>query len=199
MKKRYFSIDPWALLISLFILVALILIFILLDSFQEPCGGYDRFDVKTCQDKEASMIHLKTINTTISQLRLKWSPVKIASNTPRLLQEMQTYTVDCRIVKYLAENDGDYHLVLADLKDGSTLVAEMPNPLCSMVQKSKFINQFTNARTELLKYAKGGKVKDGVYRIKGVLFFDQTHSKNPTGNAPFSTELHPILSFKKVV
>lgn len=170
---------------------------IALCSFQEYCGGIERWPVKTMQDKDAGMVNMRTINTTVNRLRQKKSLVKIIGTTPRQIDEMQTYTVDCYINKYILEPDGDYHLVISDPKTGETMIAEIPNPLCDRVQGSKYISYFSRSRSEFLKYAKGGKCL-GLFRIKGCLFFDKAHSIAPIGDAPFHAEIHPVLTFKKI-
>lgn len=167
---------------------------------ENPCGGVERWDVKTLSDPDADKVVMKTTYTTVSKL-IELSPgKKIGNKTPRFGVEFNTYTIKCKIKYWSREEDGDIHLVLVDLKDSTkTMIGEIPNLSCDSVASAtnKYNKYFVEAEKEFLKYKLSrNRVKSGIYQIKGVAFFDQKHGQK--GLAPNGIELHPILKFKKL-
>lgn len=166
---------------------------------QEPCGGRDRWDVKNLTDESIGKVNLKPITTTVDSLRKIKPEKKVGDNMGRFGIEFNTYEINCKIREYVKEDDGDYHLVLMDLSDTSkTMIGEIPDPSCPSVAKSKHVKKFSSTR----KYfednvrLKGRKVKYGIYKIRGVAFYDQPHKQ--LGVAPNAIELHPIIKMTKL-
>lgn len=185
-----------------FKIILLTIFFFIFSSFQQedPCGGVSRWDVKTLTDKDASLINKKAIHTTITDL-IKFDPGKsIRLKTPRFGIEFNTYEITCKIKYWIREDDGDLHLVLVDVKDSTkTMIGEIPNLSCDSiaVKTNKNNKNFVSAEQEFLKYAlKKHMVKDGVYQVKGIGFFDKKHGQK--GLAPNGIEIHPILKIRKI-
>ena len=163
--------------------------------YGQICGGIDQWDLKTMTDVYANNVKLTPIKTTVAELRKIPAPIKCLSRTE---EELKTYQVDCKIVDYRLEEDGDYHLVLIDLKDTTlTIVAEIPDYTCPSVAQSKQASKYKKARDEFEKHkAPNKKVKDGIYRVVGVCFFDKIHGQ--LGISDNGIELHPVLKFAKI-
>lgn len=175
--------------------IFLIMIFFLSVSFKKDCG-VDRWNVKTLSDKESVNIKWTPIRTTVKSLSqiIRTYPIdKTIDKKIRFGYEFNVYEIRCRIKEYRKEDDGDYHLVLVDLKDTtSTIVGEVVNPLCVDIKKNNFFSTFVSAREEFEKITIAhNKVKSGTYTIIGVCFFDKIH--NQLGVAPNGIELHPIM------
>lgn len=179
------------------VFITLSIISILLTSFKQDCGK-ERWDVKNLSDKEAKSIKWTPIRTTVkslSQLKQEY-PVndKTFNKKIRFGYEFNIYEIKCRIREYRKEDDGDYHLVLVDLKDTtSTIVGEIVNPLCTDISKNNnYLNTFISTRSEFEKMKIAhNKVKSGTYTVIGVCFFDKIHGQ--LGVAPNGVELHPIM------
>jgi hypothetical protein len=167
---------------------------------EKPCvEGIDRWSVKTMTDSLAKKVRLTPIKSSILEMRSFKPGRKIGGKTPRFGEEFKTYEIVCRITEYIREADGDFHLVLADtLYPDSTIVGEIPDPLCPSVQKSTQINKITTSRVYFVENVKekAGRTKPGIYRVKGIAFFDKVHGQK--GGAKNGIEIHPILSIKKL-
>lgn len=178
---------------------AIILVAFICGKVDEECGGKERWDVKTVQDKESEKIRWTPIASNIKTLRALTQvyPAKF-DKSKRYGFEFNTYQIDCKIVKYLSEDDGDYHLVLVDPTDSTkTIIGEIPNPTCERVAKSKYAGSFSYSRKTFESYEiSKNKVADGVYRVVGVCFFDKIHGQ--TGVAPNGIELHPIMDIERI-
>jgi hypothetical protein len=165
---------------------------------QEECGGNERWDVKTLQDSLAHKINFTPKQTTVGNLTTLRHVEKVGNHTERFGNEFVCYQIDCRIREYRLEEDGDYHLVLVDMKDSSkTIIGEIPDFNCEKVKTSKFIKNFIDARVTFQKYIlpKHG-VKDGVYTITGVCFYDKIHGQLGVCKDN-GLELHPIMDIIK--
>ena len=163
------------------------------------CSGEERWNVKTLTDVDAKKINFKADTVTIDYITKIQPDRKISSKLPRFGIEFKTYVIVCGIREYRREEDGDYHLVLYDLKDTTkTMIGEIPFTFCSSVAASKYAKKFeqsTDYFEEKIRDRKN-KTKKGVYKIYGVAFYDKKH--NQLGLAPNGIEIHPILSIKKV-
>lgn len=179
------------------VIVAFLLYFIANAFNREPCGGHERWDVKTLQDTGAHNIKFVPIQSSITNLRNLTHTVKIGNHTPRFGTEFNCYQIDCRIREYRIEDDGDVHLVLVEVKDSTkTMVGEIPDINCQQIRNSKFIKSFAGARQEFETFKLPHyKVKDGIYTITGVCFFDKVHGQ--LGVAPNGVEIHPIMDIVK--
>jgi hypothetical protein len=161
--------------------------------------GVARWDVKTLTDTKVKNVNFKPKRSSIRKLGEIKVPVTILNNTPRLPAECNTYIITCRITQWRLEEDGDYHLVLVDIKDSTkTMVGEIPDPECEVMADCPKLTEITYARNDF--YAKyklpKHKVEPGTYQVTGVFFFDRKH--NQLGMAPNGAELHPIIGIKKL-
>ena len=180
--------------------IFLILLIFLFSSFQEQIKeGSERWDIKTLTDASSNKINFLPVASTISKLIQIKPPKTIKNNPQRTSEEFGCYVIQCRVTKYLSEDDGDYHLVLSEVNipTSITMIGEIPNPECPTVQKSKYFNKIQKVRLQFnsLKVSKD-QIQDGIYNIYGVAFFDKKHGQN--GLAPNGIEIHPILSITKV-
>lgn len=165
---------------------------------KQKCNGKERWEVKTMVDEEAGDINTKrSTRTTITELvETKIRPDNWGNDAPRLEDENKLYTVKCRIIDALPQQDGDIHLALEDVDNPeATIVAEMPDPRCANVKESPYAENFRLVRNKFLTQYQHG-YEDGVFEIKGVLFHDKrNHGK---GGNQEGIELHPVFSIKKV-
>ena len=163
------------------------------------CGGDERWDVKTLTDADAKKVNFKADTVTVDYLIKIQPDRKIGNKLSRFGVEFKTFVVVCGIREYRREDDGDYHLVLYDLKDtNKTMIGEIPLTFCSSVSKSKYAKKFEQSADyfEQKVMDKKYKTKKGVYKIYGPAFYDKKHGQ--LGLAPNGIEIHPILSIKKV-
>jgi hypothetical protein len=176
--------------------IALVAIMVTMISlkYQAIKPGKERWAVKTVTDKDSASIYPKPVNTTIAALRSAKPPTKITFNLPRFGPvEKTTWTITCTVREYLAEADGDFHLVLVDTA-GNTMIGEIPNPL--FCEHSRFRNQITDARKKFISLVIDGRlIKTGIYKITGIGYFDPIHGQ--TGVAPNGIELHPIINIQQ--
>jgi hypothetical protein len=183
---------------SIVIAIAVVLLTTAFVVFDNPCGGKERWDVKTLTDTAVSRINFKPKSVTIERLIQTVPGRKIGNNTPRFGLEFNVCTVICKIREYRTEDDGDKHLVLVSTVDSTvTMIGEIPNLMCDTTNSNKFRPKFDSCLAEFKKYTlKNYKVKPGKYKVTGVIFYDKIHGQ--LGVAPNGIELHPILSIKKV-
>lgn len=156
------------------------------------CGS-DRWNVKTCAD--TTKIDTNAVFTTIPALASLKAP-KWSRKLPRTKYECKIVTVQCFIIKYLKEDDGDYHLVLKD-STGKTMIAEIPSLSC-VSATNKFYDKLKIARAQFDSSYKisSSKVKPGVYEITGVIYFDKIHGQ--AGVAKNGIEIHPVFAIKLI-
>jgi len=162
-----------------------------------PSCGVDRIKVKSCSDSDAVKINSTPRKTSIKTLTSKSAPDKISKKLPRTGLEFKTYKIQAKITYWNTQEDGDFHLVLQDLKDSTlTMIGEIPDPNCDEVKNGIFFKQIESARKSfnLIKWTKN-RVLPGIYNITGVAFFDKVHGQK--GVAKNGIELHPILSIEK--
>lgn len=164
---------------------------------ENPSCGIERVKIKTCSDSDAVDINIKPRSTSIKTLISKEAPKKISKNLPRTGIEFKTYKIRAKITYWNIQEDGDFHLVLRDLKDSTlTIIGEIPDPNCDEVKNGIFYKEIEAARKSfnLIKLTRN-RVKAGTYIITGVAFFDKIHGQK--GVAKNGIELHPILSIDK--
>ena len=164
-------------------------------NLNDECGGKGRWRVKTLADKEAKSIDMKPKPTTIAALLLQKDSRIIADSSQRAGIEFNTYEVSCYIRKFKKEDDGDYHLVLADINDKSkTLIGEIPDPDCTLAQTSIYSMRLHEIRKAFESMDKSHKqLKRHIFKVTGVAFFDKEHQKKNKDRAANNLELHPIL------
>src|SRR5579864_1689985 len=85
--------------------------------------GRDRWNVKTLTDPAAAQVDLTPTPSTVEALRVLPVPGVIEFGTPRLSQELHTYTVTARLLWDKLETDSDFHVVIAGQSD-ATIIAE---------------------------------------------------------------------------
>jgi len=107
--------------------------------------------------------------------------------------ETQTYKVRARLIDYKLEEDGDVHIVIADVEDPSkTMIAEIPSPDCAGACASRHVEEFRTASAVITKLSNQAPRASVV--VTGVGFFDFLHGQ--TGAAPNGIELHPVLKIE---
>jgi hypothetical protein len=178
-------------------LLTLILTLICLLVF--PCGGSERWDVKTLTDPGASKVDYKHIRLASITDLVILTPGQIGNTTPRHGAEFGVVAVTCSVSYWKYEADSDIHIVMNDLKyPSTTMIAEIPSPNCEVAKQSKFVDSFSNSKRAFLTFKKTAHtIQPGIYEITRVIFFDKLHGQ--TGLAiPSGVELHPILHFRKI-
>lgn len=156
--------------------------------------GIERWRIKTISDG-ANIDTINVVNEEISNL-VKLNPPKWHENLSRLDEERKYVKVICNISYYKTEEDGDYHLVLEDIKTGDTMIGEIASVECKNTF-SFYANCFKKAKYEFKQNIKSAhKLNPGIYEIKGVLFFDKKHGQK--GLAPNGIEIHPIFHIRKL-
>ena len=115
--------------------------------------------------------------------------------------ECQVWELTGQLVEFKAEDDGDFHVVLADLEETAlTMIVEIPDPNCAGVCDSPHSADIVRAResfTQVLGLSprRFQRMTQAVaVTVTGVGFFDFKHRQ--TGLAPNGVELHPVISFK---
>jgi hypothetical protein len=105
--------------------------------------------------------------------------------------------VRAALVKMKMEDDGDYHLVIADPgPNGKRMVVEFRDPNCDGAMQSKKRASMASARKALRDHCgtppssfKKGMLS-GTATVKGVGFFDFLHAGDQAENG---IELHPVV------
>lgn len=175
----------------------------------QPCGGVQRWDVKTASDKNVNKVvnPAKVVPTTVHDLllRKKVNPWKV--NLPRQIAfdaatnpavEKTAWQInEVPLVKIKFEPDNDIHLIVRDRDPKfakSLLTIEFPDTACKGAFDSPFKAQMANARKAVITACgnppKHYKKIKGSATITGIGFFDKEHG------APSSTELHPAIEFQ---
>jgi hypothetical protein len=159
--------------------------------------GTERWPEKTLSDPFASKVRLTPRPETVETLRHLPRVVGIGGQRG-LGTERTTFRVKARLVGIKQEPDSDFHLVIADLVTGKTMIAEFPSQACDRGAKPTLRARMQKARVAVVDAC--GFAPDASYRhlsgiatITGVGFFDFPH--NQTGHAPNDLELHPVLKF----
>ncbi len=164
--------------------------------------------MKTGVDTQAAAVTLTPTVAAIADLVALPAPADPDTIPDRLAPtEDAVYQITATLIAYKLEQDGDYHLVIADT-NGATMIAEIPDP--DFCAGSVWLTQITAARAafDVRFHAELAGLKTlmaavdaGVPMITkvavpvtltGVGFFDRLHGQ--TGVAPNGAELHPVLS-----
>lgn len=169
-----------------------------------PCGvrcGTDRWSVKTLTDESAKRVSFTPKQTTVSWLVAQAPPAKLQQASRVSDIECQVWQVTGRLIAFKSEgDDGDYHLVIADLNSDSTMIVEIPDSNCAGVCDSPQRIQFDRARQAFS--AAFGIPSERLHRLSnpvvvtltGVGFFDRKHKQ--TGVAANGVELHPVIDLQ---
>ncbi|HZR22713.1 MAG TPA: Ig-like domain repeat protein [Vicinamibacterales bacterium] len=178
---------------------------------ESPSCGVERWEVKVGTDSTVGQVNLgTTVPSTIFDLARFPAPSENVLNTTFATVridgvETTLYQIDATMTFYKLETDVDYHIVLDDL-NGHTLIAEIPNPGCTLAPNPSgsgprvfdstdpFGPGIANARAtfDARLQAQTFFQNAGIpVRVKGIGFFDFEHGQ--TGVAPNAIELHPVL------
>lgn len=157
---------------------------------QARCG-FERWSVKIGADRDIQLVDTVPTPTTVSELAGLSRPNSDFPQDARVSPvEFKSFLLRARLVRVIAEDDSDLHLVLRDLEDErSTIVAEIPHPECS--SNDTFALNFAAARQALR-----GVGRDGIVEIVGFGFFDFMHGQS--GMAPNGIEIHPVLYLRAI-
>jgi hypothetical protein len=157
--------------------------------------GTERWTVKTATDDDRHHVATTPRDVSIRYLRNRHTPAYKPPTGRVAPVELTTYRVHARLVEYVREADGDYHLVLAD-RHGRTMVAEIPNPSC-VAKISPVKAAIRSARAHMdarLSVTTGFKATNRRVVVRGIGFFDYFHGQ--TGMAPDDLELHPVTALR---
>ncbi|MHB8641558.1 MAG: hypothetical protein ACYDA3_01535 [Gaiellaceae bacterium] len=163
----------------------------------ETACGTERWPEKTLADPFASKVKLTPHAATVDGLRTLTKVVGIGGQRG-LGVERTTYRVHVKLVGIKQEADSDFHLVIADPTSGKTMIAEFPDPSCTLGAKATLRTKMQTARIAVVTACgfapnSGYHHISGTATITGVGFFDFSHHQ--TGRAPNDIELHPVLKF----
>ena len=161
---------------------------------QTPTCGAEAWAVKTLSDSAAHEVDLRPRSTTIGALAALRAPGNIGTRMPGA--EMRTWRIRVRLLWQKLEGDSDVHLVVADLKTGRTMIAEIPSPAC-VAAAAGVAARFASARAALATSCGPPTTSftrlSGTATIDGVAFFDFPHGQR--GASSNQIELHPVLRF----
>jgi len=121
--------------------------------------GVERWPVKVGSDPDAVLVNsLVAVPTTIEYLRSLAAPRPLPQMGRVSPTETTVFDVSARLVAFKAEDDGDYHLVLADAL-GRTIIGEIPSVTCA--GGSAFAALLTVARVSFDRRVCGDLVLSG--------------------------------------
>lgn len=165
------------------------------------CGdfecGVDRWPVKTLTDRDRRTVDFTVRPTTVRALGRLRVPSARPQDRRAGVHERRVYCVEAWLLYARPQEDGDLHLALLDVGDEtSEMVAEIPEPRCTVVCRSPYASVFAAARATVERRLATDTT--GVLRVvvAGVGFFDRKHGQS--GAAPNYFELHPVLSIRFV-
>jgi hypothetical protein len=155
--------------------------------------------VKTLTDSMASQVKLVPRATTVRALRRIPRPSSPPQNGRVPPVETTTYRVRARLIESKFEDDQDFHLVIADLLTGGTMIVEFPAFNCIRNANAGLRRRMQAARLAFIRACGTPSASDfsqlrGTATITGVGFFDYDHGQS--GVAPNAIELHPVLGFR---
>ncbi len=181
-------------------------LFVVAFLFVNVYGQAYRGSVKSLTDTAGKRIlHLPVKNTQISILS---NPVFTPKPKPheldsgkRALAEKKKVHVYALLLAYSREADGDYHLILMDPKDSSTLIAEIPNPQHPAIKNNiVLVKLYTQAR-KTIDSAFGAPTTQTKFftnkpklSVTGIVFFDK--AGHGLGHAENSVEIHPVVAIR---
>ena len=179
--------------------------FILLITINTLNAQIYRWRVKTLTDTAGQRVYnynIAAIHDSISGLAdtlIHPRPMKMElTKGKRANAEKVKVTFTAYIIATGMEDDGDYHLVMEDLKETKTLIAEIPNPETETLRDFKNLqNDYEIARREIdsLIGKPTSRVKPLHQKIKvsvtGFIFFDKRSHGN--GHTLSGLEIHPII------
>ena len=152
----------------------------------------DRNDVRLLKDAEYKKINWTPKKVTVSYLSEFAQPYpkeKSFNKNIRFGYEFNCYELTCLVKSYTIDADGDYNLVLIDIRDTSkTINAELVNPENNIqAKKSNFVNSFYQTLSEFNKYIKiDSTLSYASFNVIGVAFFNSNNK----------IELSPLMDFQ---
>lgn len=175
-----------------------------INSSRPACGvhcGTERWAVKTLSDEEATCVDFTPRQATVSWLVSQQVPERLPEQGRSGTIECQVWQLTGQLVGFKAEDDGDFHIVLADLeKPDLTMIVEIPDPSCAGVCDSPHNAEIIRSRESFTQlFGLPPKrfqrtTQTVIVTVTGVGFFDFKHRQ--TGLAPNGVELHPVIGFK---
>ena len=166
------------------------------------CGGecgIQHWPVTTLSDQDRHDVDFRPSPSTVFELAGFQRPAQLGHDWRAAPVETTLYEVDAYLVGWSDQSDGDVHLVLADPDyPGVTMVAEIPDPICSGSCSSGAARYFADARPALRSILSAPNPADELIhvRVTGVGFFDHNHGQ--IGAAPNLVELHPVLAIRRL-
>ena len=157
--------------------------------------GTERWTVKTATDDDRHQVTTSPRDVSIRYLRHRQTPSYRPQTSRVAPVELTTYRVHARLVDYVREDDGDYHLVIED-RTGRTMIAEIPAPTC-VAKISPVKPAIKTARAWMdshFSVTSDFKAADRRVVLSGIGFFDYFHGQ--TGMAPNDLELHPVTGLR---
>jgi hypothetical protein len=147
--------------------------------------------VKIAADDDADRVDTVPIRVTVAELaQVNRTNADLTHRNRIQPIEFQTFVVRARLVRVVAEDDSDLHLVLRDLEvDSLTMVAEIPSSACTA--DARLGRMFEAARQSLRDTP-----RNGIIEIVGIGFFDYLHGQ--AGMARNGVEIHPVLSLRVI-
>ena len=171
---------------------SIIPILIFFSSFKLNDDLKDRTPVRLLKDAESKKIYWTPKTVSISYLSAfvqNYPKEKSFNKNIRFGYEFNCYELTCLVKSYSIDADGDYNLVLMDIRDTSkTINAELVNPESnSQAKKSNFVNSFSQTMIEFNKYLKkDSTLSYASFNVIGVAFF----------NSDNKIELSPLMDFQ---
>lgn len=160
-------------------------------AFAQPTCGVDRWPVKVLADRDRGLVRLNDIvPSSVGSLGALDIPEIVYPNDRRIApHEHRVYRVTAIVWQIITtEGDRDWHVVLRDPVDNSTMIAEIPDPVCTT--DPVLAARFQAARDALRRVPKRGRAT-----FTGVGFWDYIH--NQRGRARNGFELHPVLTVER--
>lgn len=163
----------------------------LLLNINATAQGVERWSIKTLRDSGYKNVNFNNpINTTVKDLNFIVRPNKIKVSTSRLEEENYVFIIECKILECLKQDDGDYHLIVCDLKQPEfKMIVEVITPKHGNLI---FYNKFKKVRDFVTNKIRTRKIIGYNFTITGVAFFDLVH--NQKGKSLNCIELHPVIN-----
>jgi len=158
--------------------------------------GVERWSVKTCIDVDTVLVNFNNIvPSTITYQRSLPVQTYLPPNN-RLPLEDTVYSLDCKLLQYKLEDDGDVHCVIATINNSSeTMIGEICDPQCPGISTTSRYTELTTLRNWFVSNynpTTSWQYPNVSIHIVGVGFYDFLHGQ--TGIPPNGREIHPILS-----
>ena len=155
--------------------------------------GFERWSAKVLADGTSLF---GPYATSVESLRSMSAPADPPFG-PRTVPERNIYRVHAELLGFGLEDDGDIHLIIAQLGHrDETMIAEIPDPKCMQGAPDQYVSAVRDARLAFLRTF--GVLPIREYRLAyapitltGPLFFDYEHGQS--GASPNDSEIHPVL------